>query len=104
MGLKLELPMENGTVVFRIHVQIQHLIGNSVIPPTNTTPKYDSLYIIELKQALAARVNELSNENISQALFEPLQSFLLRVSPYAKAFKHLYEVEQQQQKFVFPIL
>ena len=25
------------------------------------------------------------------------------MSPYAKPFKHLYEVEQQQQKFVFPI-
>ena len=74
-----------------------------MIPPHNTTPKYASLYFIEPKQALTARVNESENEKIPKALIEQLQSFLLRVSPYAKAFKHLYEVEQQQQKFVFPI-
>ena len=81
MGVKLELPVGHGPVVFRIHGQIQHLIGSSLIPPNNTTPKYASLYFIEPKQALAARVNESANEKIPKALFEQLQSFLLRVSP-----------------------
>ena len=86
--------------MFRIHGQIQHLIGSSVIPPNNTAPKYSSLFFIEPKQILAARVNEPANENIPKSLFKLLQSFMLKVSPYAKTFKHLYEVEQQQQKCV----
>ena len=89
--------------MFSIHGDIQHLIGSRVIPPKNTTHKYASLFFIEPKQALAARVNESANEKIFKAFFEPLQSFLIRLSPYAKAFKHLYEVEQQQLKFVFYI-
>ena len=100
MNVKLEKPPGKGVFVFRIHGQIQHLIGSSVLQPNNKTPKYASLYFIEPKQALAARVNESTNEKIFKALFESLQSFIIRVSPYAKAFKHLYEVEQQQ-KFVF---
>ena len=104
MGVKLEVPLGHGPFVFRIHGKIQHLIGRSVIPLNNFTPKYASLYFIEAKQALAARVYESANENIPKAIFESLQSFLLDMSPYAKAFKHLYEVEQQQQKFVFSIL
>ena len=82
--------------MFRIHGQIQHLIWSSVIPPNNTALKYASLYFIEPKQALAARVNEPANEKIPESLFKSLQSFILKVSPYAKAFNHLYEVEQQQ--------
>ena len=75
-----------------------------MILSNNTAPKYASLYFIEPKQALAARVNKPANEKIPKSLFKSLQSFILKVSPYAKAFKHLYEVEQQQQIFVFPIL
>ena len=104
IGVKIELPPGHGPYVFRIQGQIKHLIGSSMIPPNNTTPKYASLYFIEPKQALAARVNESANEKIPESLFQSLQSFILKVSPYAKAFKHLYEVEQQQHKFVFLIL
>ena len=96
MGVKIELPPGHGPYVFLIHGQIQHKIGSSLIPPNNMAPKYASLYFIEPKQALAARVNESANEKIPESLFKSLQSFILRVSPYAKAFKHLYEVEQQQ--------
>ena len=103
MGVKLKVPPGHGPFVFRIHGQIQHLIGSCVIPRNNFAPKYASLYFIEPKQALAARVNESANEKIPEARFESLQKFLIEVSPYAKAFKHLYEVEQQQQKFVFYI-
>ena len=104
MGVKIELPPGHGPYVFRIHGQIQHLIRSSVIPPNNTAPKYASLYFIEPKQALAPRVNEPANEKIPKSLCKPLQSLILKISPYAKAFKHLYEVEQQQQKFVFTII
>ena len=67
-------------------------------------PKFASLYFIELKPAVALRVNESAYKNIPEALIELLQIFLLEVNLYAKAFKHLYEVEQQQQKFVFYII
>ena len=107
MGLKLDIELPGrGPFVFRIHGDIRHLIGSSLIPPLNTTAKYASLYFIEPKQALAARVSESANKDkkIPRAVFESLQKFILTVSPYAKSFNHLYEVEQQQQRFVFAIL
>ena len=79
MGVKIELPPGHGPYVFRIHGQIQHKIGSSVIPSNNTSPKYASLYFIEPKQALAARVNEPANEKILECLFKSLQSFILKV-------------------------
>ena len=69
MGVKLEKPPEQRVFVFRIHGQIQHLIGSSVLQPNYTTAKYANLYFIEPKQALSARVNKLENEKIPKALF-----------------------------------
>ena len=97
MGVHIEMPAGRKPFVFRIHGQIYHRIGN-MVPPDNTPHEYASLYIIDPEQAFNERRQNPANQNIDLDLFKQLQSFLLKVSPYAKAFSHLYKMEQKEQE------
>ena len=97
MGVEIDLPEGRGPYVFRIHGQIYHRIG-ALIPPVNKPPKYASLYIIDPRKAFEARCQNPANQNVDKNLLEKLQLFLSRVNPYAKAFRHLFEMEQKEQE------
>ena len=100
MGVHIEMPAGRKPFVFRIHGKIYHRIGN-MVPSDDTPRKYASLYIIDPEQAFEERRKTPANQNIDRDLFKKLQSFLLKVSPYAKAFSHLYKMEQIEQEYAF---
>ena len=97
IGVRIEMPAGKGPRVFRIHGDIYHQIG-ALDPPDNIAPTYASLYIIDPKKALDFRKAREENADIDGELLEKLQRFLTEVSPYAKAFRHLHQVEQKEQQ------
>ena len=102
LGVNLEMPATRGPFVFRIHGQIYHRIGN-LVPPANTAPKYASLYIIDPKEALSERLKLSENQKINKILLRKLHNFLANSSPYVRAFRHMYEVEENEIMYEFNI-
>ena len=99
LGVNIEMPSGRGPYVFRIHGQIYNQIG-TLLPPDNMEMKYASLYLVEPNLALAERMKHPANKKIDCNLLKEIQEFLYRVSPYAKSFKHMYEVEQKEKRYL----
>ena len=96
IGVRIEMPAGRGPQVFRIHGDIYHQLG-ALDPPGGRDPTYASLYIITPEKALDFRKARAENADIDEQLLKTLQGFLNAISPYARAFRHLHQVEQQEQ-------
>ena len=82
-----------GPSTFRIHGQIYHRTG-SLHPAEGEAPTYSQLYIIEGSEATRYRLERPENNVCRQDTIELLTNVINRLSPYARAYQHMYEVEQ----------
>ncbi|XP_066920182.1 uncharacterized protein [Clytia hemisphaerica] len=60
-------------------------------------PQYAQLYIIEAAQALDLRMQNPSAVDCNRATMALIQDVLETVNPYAASFKHMKQVEQEEQ-------
>ena len=82
---------------FPIHGQIYHRTG-CLHPPEGNDHQYGQAYILEGDQAVASRMKIPENCHCSQETITQIQHIMETVSPYAAAYKHMHEVEQEQIK------
>ncbi|THH29066.1 hypothetical protein EUX98_g5120 [Antrodiella citrinella] len=85
----------HGPYVFRIHGELCHRIG-SLLPSENEQPVYAQLYIHDPRDALQQRLS--NNTNLRADTMEVLQTLLNDHHQYARAYKHAFEVLQQQAR------
>ena len=98
-GVTLEMPPSRGPWVFRMNGQSYHLIG-PLLPFANKAPSYASLYIIDPKEALKERLKRPENQNVKEYILKRLQNFLGNHNPYVRSFRHMYDVLQDEERFV----
>ncbi|XP_066932864.1 uncharacterized protein [Clytia hemisphaerica] len=84
-----------GPPTFRICGQICHRYGT--LFPNEEQPQYAQLYIIEAAQALDLRMQNPSAVDCNRATMALIQEVLGTVNPYAASFKHMKQVEQEEQ-------
>ncbi|XP_066933722.1 uncharacterized protein [Clytia hemisphaerica] len=65
--------------------------------PNEEQPQYAQLYIIEAAQALDLRMQNPSAVDCNRATMALIQDVLGTVNPYAASFKHMKQVEQEEQ-------
>ena len=94
MGASVATPPGHGPYVYKIHGQIYHRSG-CLHPDPGKPPRYGQLYILEGQQATAARIAHDSNEGCRADVLQTLHETLEHSSPYAAAFKHMLQVEQE---------
>ena len=94
MGASVAPPPGHGPYVYRIHGQTYHKSG-CLHPDPGKPPRYGQLYILEGQQATAARIANDSNEGCRADVLQTLHDTLEYSSPYAAAFKHMLQVEQE---------
>jgi hypothetical protein len=86
-----------GPYTFRLHGQVYHKVG-TLHPSEGQAPRYGQLYIIEGDQAIEHRLAHRNNEKCKREVLTLLTTVLERVNPFVAAYKHMYEVEQEQQR------
>ncbi|XP_066929445.1 uncharacterized protein [Clytia hemisphaerica] len=91
----LRPPPGIGPPTFRICGQICHRYGT--LFPNEEQPQYAQLYIIEAAQALGLRMKNPSAVDCNRATMALIQDVLGTVNPYAASFKHMKQVEQEEQ-------
>ncbi|XP_066913355.1 uncharacterized protein [Clytia hemisphaerica] len=91
----LRPPPGIGPPTFRICGQICHRYGT--LFPNEEQPQYAQLYIIEAAQALDLRMQNPSAVDCNRATMALIQDVLETVNPYAASFKHMKQVEQEEQ-------
>ncbi|XP_066910494.1 uncharacterized protein [Clytia hemisphaerica] len=91
----LRPPPGIGPPTFRICGQICHRYGT--LFPNEEQPQYAQLYIIEAAQVLDLRMQNPSAVDCNRATMALIQDVLERVNPYAASFKHMKQVEQEEQ-------
>eukprot|EP00794_Sanderia_malayensis_P008381 gene8381-biopygen6205 len=67
-------------------------------PLQGQQPKYAELYIMDTAEALEHRANNPTNRNLNRDTIKKLQDELLAVNPYAREYKNIGEILQQQQQ------
>jgi hypothetical protein len=85
-----------GPYTFRLHGQVYHKVG-TLHPTEGQLPRYGQLYIIEGDQAIEHRLADRRNQNCRREVLTLLTVVLECVNPFVGAYKHMYEVEQEQQ-------
>ena len=95
MGARIVQPPGRGPYVFRIHGQIYHRSGN-LHPAAGEQPSYGQLYILEGNEAVQQRMEHAENQPCQPVMMQELQEAILEVSPYARAYKHMQQIEQEE--------
>ena len=97
LGANIDKITTRGPYCFRIHGQIYHQTG-CLHPSEKNNHQYGQLYILEGDQAVASRMKIQKNCHCRMDTMRQLQKIMETLSPYAAAFKHMYEIEQEQIK------
>lgn len=97
MGAKIEEFTSHGPYCFRIHGQIYHATSH-LNPPNGEERKFAQLYVIEAKQALQQRIGLLPNQKCLPEILESLDRFLRENNAYAKCFRMLHEIEEEEKR------
>ncbi|KAI5435869.1 hypothetical protein KIW84_022337 [Lathyrus oleraceus] len=87
-GAKLDNKFNNGSgpPTIRIQGQTCHHIG-SLLPPQGQTPKFAQLYIYDIENEVANRINGLRNKkNIDPRIVQNLSNMLYTHNTHAKSF------------------
>ncbi|MCP4493927.1 MAG: hypothetical protein GY820_42500 [Gammaproteobacteria bacterium] len=95
LSASLESPKGRGPYTFRIHGQMYHQTG-PLHPSEGKSKRYSQLYIVDTDMAATERMGSPANENCLRGVMESLDKLLRRVSPFAKAYKFMWEVEQEE--------
>ena len=98
MGAQLQSPPGHGPFCYRIHGQIYHRVGSLHPASESEAHKYAQLYIIDSSQALDARMGMPENEQCRLDVMHTVQSTIDSLSPYAAAYKHMAEVEREEEE------
>ncbi len=96
MGANISLPSGRGPYCFRIHGQLYRRSG-ALQPPDGTNRQYGQVYILEGDQTVQRRLQHPENQNCRPDIMRELQRIMNTVSRYAAAYKHMFQVEQEQQ-------
>ncbi len=94
MGANIETPKGYGPYCFRIHGQIYHRTG-TLHPQDGEDRHYAQLYILDTEQANIQRANHSANKEVKPQVFKSISDFMDTNNPFARAYKMLYEVEQE---------
>ena len=94
MGASVAAPPGRGPYVYKIHGQIYHQ-SSCLHPEQGQKPQYCQLYILDNQQATAARLHHAHNAKCRNDVFQILHGVLERNSPYAAAYRQMFEIEQQ---------
>ena len=82
---------------FRIHGQIYHRTG-CLHPADGNDYQYLQVYILEGDQAVTSRMKIPENCCCRPETIREVQKVMEKESPYAAAYRHMYEVEQEEIK------
>ena len=94
-GANIAPPPGRGPPCFRLCGQIVHRSG-TLHPEHGFPPSYSQLYIYDGENALNQRMNRPENRNCHPDVMRTIQNVMHRDNPYALAFKHMSEVEQEE--------
>ena len=94
-GANIDKLTNRGPYCFCIHGQIYHRTG-SLHPSDGSNLQYGQVYILEGDQAVETRMKHCEGIQCRLDTMRQLQKIMEAVSPYAAAFKHMYEVEREQ--------
>ena len=99
MQYNLEPPPGRGGFVFRICGQIGHRVG-PLHPGPNEQRRYGQLYIYDANVAVQQRIlnNAGFDANINPRLLGIIEPVLRQHNPFAAAYRHMYEVELEQNR------
>ena len=97
MGAKLAVPAGRGPPVFRVCGQVCHRTGN-LHPPEGLPPSFGQLYIYDGEDAFNQRMARPENQGCSPEVMQAVQNAILRESPFAAAYKHMSEVEAEEER------
>ena len=95
MGALIDLPQGFGPYCFRIHGQIYHRIG-PLHPASGQKAQFGQLYILDSSLALKERMGNVANDGCLTTTMKKLGEILMENSPFAAAYKMMYEVEQEE--------
>ena len=95
MGANIQLPPGYGPYCYRIHGQIYHWSG-PLHPGKEHRRQYSQLYILEGSQAVEERLQHPLNASCRQDIMRELLTAIEGVSPYASAYRHMAQVEQEE--------
>ena len=95
LGANIDRLSGRGPYCFRIHGQIYHRTG-CLHPHEDNEREYGQVYILEGNQAVESRMQNSANSNCRPDIMQMIQQIMDTVSPYAAAYKHMYQVEQEQ--------
>ena len=84
----------SGPYSFRIHGQVYHRTG-TLHPADGELHRYGQIYILEGSQALDSRLQDPNNANCLVDIMGLVGDTLNRINPYAAAYRHMYQVEQE---------
>ena len=91
LGANIDKITTKGPYCFRIYGQLYHRSG-CLHPSKGNDHQYGQLYILEGDQA----VEHQSNSHCKPETMRLIQKAMETISPYAAAYRHMYEVEQEQ--------
>jgi hypothetical protein len=94
MGANIASPPGHGPYCFRIHGQIYHRTG-TLHPTSEETRMYSQVYILDAEEATNCRLSRNENSSCDPELMKDLGDLMNQISPFAKAYKMLHEVEME---------
>ncbi len=86
-----------GPQVVTIHGPVYHLTSGAV-GEHRDTPQYAQLYIMDTNQALAGRISNQNNQQLSPEVLRVLLNELNSLNRYAQSYKHMGDVLQEEQQ------
>ena len=97
-GANLTPPPGIGPPCFRICGQVCHRTG-TLYPEQGIPPLYGQLYIYDSSTSLDRRMEHQANADLcDRTAMQIVQNVLLNLSPYGMAFKHMHEVEEEENR------
>ncbi|CAF2003327.1 unnamed protein product [Rotaria magnacalcarata] len=95
LGVQIAASTTRGPYCFRIHGQIYHLI-DALHSGADQRAQYGQLYILDLTLTLQERMGNVGNYRCNENIMKLLGNVMTGISPFAAAFKMMYEVEQEE--------
>ena len=95
MGAQIADPTGHGPYCFRVHGQIYHRTSN-LHPNGGEHRQFAQLYVVESREANATRTNNIHNQGCLHEIMQNLDHLIRQHNVYAKAYKTLGEVEQEE--------
>ena len=87
----------SGPYFFRIHGQMYHRIG-ALHPEEDEQAQYGQLYILDSALALQERMGNIGNVRCNETIMKTFGDIIMRISPFAAAFKMMHKVEQEKNR------